>query len=307
MRAVVVGMGIQGVKRVNTLKRDFIFSVDKFKRSNFKSIQKVPLNLYDTAFVCVPDNEKLKIIEYCLKNNKNVLVEKPLILKNQKKLINLQKLAKKKNLVLYTAYNHRFEPNIIRLREVIKKKLLGKIYSCKIFYGNGTAMLVKKSKWRDKELGVISDLGSHLIDLCIFLFGRKKLGKIKILETNNFENKAVDHAIISYEIENIKIILEMTLCMWKNTFYCDVVGSKGSAHLNSLCKWGKNNFIFRKRKLPSGKPFEKIKYFKQGDPTWLKELNFFKKLIKNKKNLDFNRDLIINREFLKLKKDKYEQ
>ena len=139
------------------------------------------------------------------------------------------------------------------------------------------------------------------------MFGRKKLGKIKILETNNFENKAVDHAIISYEIENIKIFLEMTLCMWKNTFYCDVVGSKGSAHLNSLCKWGKNSFIFRERKLPSGKPFEKIKYFKQRDPTWVKELNFFKKLIKNKKNLDFNRDLIINREFLKLKKDKYEQ
>ena len=48
----------------------------------------------------------------------------------------------------------------------------------------------------------------------------------------------------------------MSLCMWKNTFSCDVIGSKGSAHLNSLCKWSRNEFIYRKRKIPSGKPIE---------------------------------------------------
>ena len=79
MKAIVVGMGVQGVKRKKSLKNEFICSVDKFKRSSFQSIQKVPLNIYDTVFVCVPDNEKVKIIKYSLKNKKNVLVEKPFI------------------------------------------------------------------------------------------------------------------------------------------------------------------------------------------------------------------------------------
>ena len=301
MKAIVVGMGVQGTKRKKSLRNDFICSVDNFKKSNYKSIKKVPLNIYDTVFVCVPDEEKVKIIKYSLRNKKNVLVEKPFITNKQNDLIELQRLAKKNNLTLYTAYNHRFEPNILKLKKLIDKKLLGKIYSCKISYGNGTSKLVKKSKWRDKGLGVVTDLGSHLIDLCIFWFG-KDLKKVDILELNKFENKSPDQATISCEIKNIKIILEMSLCMWKNTFSCDVIGSKGSAHLDSLCKWSKNEFIYRKRKIPAGKPIESKFFFKRKDPTWGRELNFFKKLISKKKNLNFERDLIINREFLKLKK-----
>ena len=69
MKAIIVGMGVQGVKRKNSLSnKEFIGSVDKFKKSNFYSIQNVPLNIYDTVFVCVPDNENEKIIEYSLKN-----------------------------------------------------------------------------------------------------------------------------------------------------------------------------------------------------------------------------------------------
>ena len=38
----------------------------------------------------------------------------------------------------------------------------------------------------------------------------------------------------------------MSLCMWKNTFNFDLVGSKGSVHITSLCKWDKTVLILRK-------------------------------------------------------------
>ena len=47
----------------------------------------------------------------------------------------------------------------------------GKPYYCKLFYGNGTARLVKKSLWKNKGSGVLSDLGSHLLATCRFFFG----------------------------------------------------------------------------------------------------------------------------------------
>ena len=84
MKAIIVGMGVQGNKRKKFLGKDFIFSVDKFKKADFKSIYKVPLNKFDTAFVCVPDHEKLKIVNYCIKNKKNVLLEKPFLVKKNK-------------------------------------------------------------------------------------------------------------------------------------------------------------------------------------------------------------------------------
>ena len=42
------------------------------------------------------------------------------------------------------------------MQQVIKSRSLGKIYYCNIFYGNGTARLVKNNNWRDKGLGVHS-------------------------------------------------------------------------------------------------------------------------------------------------------
>ncbi len=299
MKAIVIGLGVQGIKRKLHLKKNYIHSVDKFKKADFKTVKNVPINTYDTAFVCTPDNQKISIIKYCLNNKKNVLVEKPLLAK-RKELIKLQKIAKKNELTLYTAYNHRFEPNIKKLKKILDKKILGKIYKCRIFYGNGTSYIVKKSKWRDKDLGVISDLGSHLLDMCLFWFG-EKIRKLKITEINKFENNAPDHAILTLEINKIKIDLEMSLCAWKNTFTCDVIGSKGSAHLNSLCKWSKSSLILRKRKFPSGKPKEKNFYFKKGDPTWKSENLYFKKIVK-KKFLKIKNDILLNNQFIKLGK-----
>ena len=299
MKAIVVGMGVQGNKRKKFLGKNFIYSVDKYRKADFKTIFEVPLNKFDTVFACVPDSQKLKIVNYCINKKKHILLEKPFIVKNNKILLDLEKRAKRKKIICYTAYNHRFEPNVIKLKHLIKSKKLGKIYKCRMFYGNGTSLLVKKSKWRDKKTGVLTDIGSHLLDLCLFLFG-KKIKLLKTIEINKFENKAPDHAIIKLEINKIKIELEMTLCMWKNTFVCDVLASKGSAHLNSLCKWGKNTFCYRKRKFPSGSPYEKKISFKCPDPTWKAEYLFFKNLIKNNIKTDLRKDIILNKSFLQI-------
>ena len=301
MKAIIVGMGVQGNKRKKFLRKNFVYSVDKFKKADFQSIYKVPLDKYDTAFVCVPDCEKLKIVNYCIEKKKHVLLEKPFIVRNSKVLLNLENLAKKKKVTCYTAYNHRFEPIINKMKNLIKSNKLGKVYKCRIFYGNGTSLSVKKSQWRDKGTGVVTDIGSHLLDLCLYWFG-EKINLLRVIQLNKFENKSPDHAIILLEINKIKIELEMTLCMWKNTFSCDVIASKGSAHLNSLCKWSKNTFCYRKRKFPSGQPNEKIISYKKGDPTWKAEYLYFKNMINKKTKTSLKKDIILNNCFLQLNK-----
>ena len=239
MKALVVGLGVQGQKRKKTLGADYKFSVDKYKKADFQSIKEVPLDSYDSVFVCTPDNQKLDIIKYCINNKKHVLVEKPLLTRNNNILKKLEKISNKNKTVFYVAYNHRFEPGIIKFKRKIKSKKLGKLYKCKIFYGNGTAKLVKKSKWRDKNLGVISDLGSHLLDICFYLFGYN-IKKFKLISVSKFENKAPDYCFAKAKIDNLSIDLEMSLCTWKNYFSFDLTTSKGSMHLQSLCKWSKS-------------------------------------------------------------------
>ena len=68
MKIVLVGFGNQGQKRIKYLKKDLICLVDPFKKKiKYKSIYKVPLNIFDTAILCIPDHEKYEIIKILCK------------------------------------------------------------------------------------------------------------------------------------------------------------------------------------------------------------------------------------------------
>ena len=280
MKCIIVGYGIQGKKRIKTIKKNQLSAIVDpiIKSAKYCFIEQVPLESYDTVILCTPDNKKEEIINYCVKYNKNILVEKPLIFESLKKLIKLEKILYKKKLILYTAYNHRFEPHFEEMKSILDSNELGKIFRLRMFYGNGTSGLVKKSSWRDKGSGVILDIGSHLIDTLIFWFDTYN---IVINDVNSFcfENLSPDHAIIKGKIENIFFELEVSLLSWRNDFNCDIIGNKGSAHISSLCKWGPSKIIKRNRVLPAGRPDEKIITLSQSDPTWKKEYLHFKNLI----------------------------
>lgn len=291
MRVIVAGLGIQGYKRRKHAGKDYVASVDPInKEADYQQISEVPLDSYDAVLACIPDEPKVELIKYALSNSKHVLLEKPFWALEDESIIELEQLARKNNVVCYTAYNHRFEPHYVTMRNLIASGELGKIYSCRMFYGNGTARLVRDSLWRDQGDGVLPDLGSHLLDTCRFWFGND-LGIFKLTAAHNFENLAPDHIIISSEENKPRIELEMTLCMWRNHFTCDILAEKGTAHIESLCKWGPTTFSHRVRILPSGRPPENSNTLVQEDPTWEAEYKHFKQLVRSETVTDLSNDL----------------
>lgn len=294
MRVIVVGMGVQGEKRRIHAGSDVTATVDPVADDvDFKSVEDVPLADYDAALVCVPDAPKVELLRYLVSNGKHVLVEKPLWVSEDEDITTLETLAHDKGAILYTAYNHRFEPHFMTMKRLIESGELGEIYRCRMFYGNGTARLVRDSEWRDQGAGVLPDLGSHLLDTLDFWFG--DMGEHwTVASANCFENKAPDHVVLGcagkpeYE-------LEMTLLSWRNHFTADVLAEKGSAHISSLCKWGPSTFIHRTRVLPSGRPPENEETLEQDDPTWALEYKHFKGLCRNGAAADLGRDLRLNR------------
>ena len=297
MKFIIVGFGNQGKKRKKILKNDCVGIIDKKKSKsvNYTKIEDVPLNYFDAVILCTPDHEKIKIINYCIKNKKHVLIEKPLISKNSSELKILERNAVKKKVFLMTAYNHRYEKSLILLKNNLKAGKIGKIYNCHFKYLNGTAKNVFNT-WRDinNKKGVISDLAPHLIDLIFFLFGEKKISKLNFCLKKNYENKSKDYCLFSLTFENIVIQVEVSYCNWKNTFICDVNGKKGSLNVSSLVKWGISKMIFSKRVLPSGKPIEKKYIFKKPDNSWKEEITSFKKNILENKKTNLKRDYYIN-------------
>ena len=292
MRVIVVGLGVQGRKRLAVAGKEVVATVDPFNaEAQYRHVQDVPLSSYDAALLCIPDESKLELIAHLLSNGKHLLVEKPLFSADTKGLMSLKTLAEQNHTVCYTAYNHRFEPHFVRMKQTIESGRIGKIYCVRMFYGNGTARLVRDSAWRDQGSGVLPDLGSHLLDTALFWFG-KPSAPFDIYSCNRFENLSFDH--FSFGANGSPVLqLEMTLLNWRNHFYADVFAEHGSAHIQSLCKWGPSTFTLRDRKLPSGRPDEESVTLVQADPTWELEYQYFKHLCASGQS-NINNDIWIN-------------
>lgn len=292
MRVIVVGLGVQGRKRRAVAGSEVVAVVDPFNaEAQYKRVEDVPLASYDAALLCIPDEPKLELITYLISNRKHLLVEKPLFAEKSTDLIRLKALAEENGTVCYTAYNHRFEPHFVRMKALIDSGRLGRIYSVRMFYGNGTARLVRDSAWRDQGAGVLPDLGSHLLDTALFWFGRPA-APFTVFSANCFENRAPDHVAFGSN-GTLVLQLEVALLSWRNHFYCDIFAEAGSAHIESLCKWGPSTMTVRDRKLPSGRPDEESVTLVQTDPTWDLEYDHFKSLC-NSGTSNIDNDIWIN-------------
>lgn len=333
MRCVIVGLGTQGKKRRAVAGSDVTALVDPVAvGADYRSIYEVPRELYDAALVCTPDGAKPAILRYLLSNGKHALVEKPLLTADEGALHDLTAIARKNGAVCYTAYNHRFEPHITHLREIIEAGRLGTVYVARFFYGNGTAGLVRQSPWRDGGLGVLSDLGSHLLDLARFLFGPIS-ESLELWQGSCLETRAFDHCVFGSaslapsplvgegwggEVESPRtsrslrpptpspsptrgegdqtpaLEFAVSLLSWRNTFTIDIIGAEGSAHVNGLCKWGPSTLTVRERVLPSGTPAEEVETLRMPDPTWDMEYSHFRLLCRSGVRTDLSNDIWIN-------------
>ena len=294
MKTIVVGLCIQGNKRRKVAADDVVAAVEPTDNTAcYKAVQDVPLDSFDSALVCTPDNVKYEILEYLLYNRKHVLVEKPLLTDDENSLQRLRKLAADNGVTCYTAYNHRFEPHIERVKSYLDEGSLGQIYSLRCFYGNGTARDVRNSAWRDTGMGVLSDIGSHLLDMLIYLLG-DAIPNLVPLNCQCIENRAFDYISFGSAVGSIpRIQLEASLLSWRNTFDLDIIAESGSLHVSCLCKWGPSTFTVRERVLPSGRPTEHIERLECADPTWDLEYQHFKQLCQTGAN-NLENDIWIN-------------
>jgi scyllo-inositol 2-dehydrogenase (NADP+) len=276
MSNLVIGYGVQGQKRalnIDSSEKIYIYDPHLKNRNTISNLENFNFNLIQNVYICTPDNLKEFYINKFLKLKKNILIEKPLILR-QSVLENIKKRSKAK---FYTAYNHRFEPHIVKIKKLLDQNFIGKVYHINIYYGNGTIKLWENS-WRSKnKYSILYDLGSHVIDMINFLFGKIDLKLIEGIRKSN-ELNCYDYYNF-YSNKNPSVSCTLSTINWKNFFSLDIIGQNGSINLEGLCKWGPSKLKIRKRVYPSGIPDEKIFTLKKKDPTWKLEEVYFKKKI----------------------------
>lgn len=119
----------------------------------------------DIVSICVPTSLHYEVAKYCLTHGIHVLLEKPITddLEKGKKLI---ALAQKKNLKFFVGHIERFNPAVLKVKEMIEQGELGEIIAI-------TAQRVGGHPLHVKDVDIAIDLAIHDIDIINYLLNEK--------------------------------------------------------------------------------------------------------------------------------------
>jgi len=96
MKVVVVGLGVQGLKRRRVAGADYVASIDPSTSMRSIAASRMFRSRITTRPLLHSDGPKQEILSYCLRHGKHVLVEKPLWTKSIEAISELEKLARSK-------------------------------------------------------------------------------------------------------------------------------------------------------------------------------------------------------------------
>lgn len=126
----------------------------------------------DLIVVNTPSVTHYDYAKQCLLAGKNLIVEKPFTatVKEGEELI---QIAKEKGLLISVYQNRRFDSDYKAVKKVVDEKLLGDLIEAEFHYDRFTEQLSYKvhKETPTPGVGVVYDLGSHLIDQALQLFG----------------------------------------------------------------------------------------------------------------------------------------
>mgnify|MGYP003642070561 CR=1 FL=1 len=133
------------------------------------------LKLCDLVVITSPHQFHYEQAKAALGANKHVVIEKPFTA-TVSQAEELFAIAKQKKLSLKVFYNRRYDADFLTLRKMIESKTLGKIVTFESHFDRFRPT-PKENSWREEKgplSGIWWDLGPHLIDQALILFGQPK-------------------------------------------------------------------------------------------------------------------------------------
>ncbi len=130
----------------------------------------------DAVCLCLPNHQHEEYAIKTLEAGKHLYCEKPLCLTHEGAL-RIGEAAKKAGVKVQMVFHNRFFPAVMRAKQLVDEGRIGRLYSFEAKYYHATNIDADKpySWYFSKETaggGVLTDMGSHIIDLVSFLGGR---------------------------------------------------------------------------------------------------------------------------------------
>tara|TARA_Y100000389_G_scaffold171077_1_gene178528 strand:+ start:71 stop:1096 length:1026 start_codon:yes stop_codon:yes gene_type:complete len=286
------------------LKKEYLFN-------NYEDL--IKCEDVDIVYIALPNNLHFRWIMKCIKENKNILIEKPAV-RNFTEAKKIEKEIIDRNLFFSEGYMYRYYPQIKKVIEILKTDQLGKLISMETTFSNNLLFkkkfffFKKKRKIKsdnrlfNKNLGggSILDLGCYTISFSLLI-----ASLIDGLDLKNFKLKNIKKEMgstgVDIEAEADLIFENGFKSKIKSSFQDDykdtvIVGEKGSLLIKDV--WHSAPLIEKK----IGK--DKIKIFNEESTNLYSYQidNISKSLLENKKETFFPgftiKDTILNTKIL---------
>jgi predicted dehydrogenase len=126
----------------------------------------------DLVIVCSPNGFHFPHASAALQAGKHVIVEKPFTV-NSAEAQNLIDISDKSGKLVFPFHNRRWDSDFLTIKHLISQGLLGKVVDYESRFDRFTPSIIRAGwKYQQKEGGgTLFDLGIHLIDQAVSLFG----------------------------------------------------------------------------------------------------------------------------------------
>lgn len=156
----------------------------------------------DMVFITTPVRFHVPIATLCAERNIHFFIEKPLGISSLE-CNNLCKIMNRSKSLNMIGYYLRYAETFSHVKKLLEEGVIGEITKIKSSVYQ-SQFLKKTSGWRfDRKIsggGVLIDLGSHLIDLLLWYFG--KISKTEGNESFNYNQEVEDTVNAKLEFEN---------------------------------------------------------------------------------------------------------
>jgi scyllo-inositol 2-dehydrogenase (NADP+) len=130
----------------------------------------------ELVVITSPNDTHFPYAKAALEAGKHVVVEKPFTIRSSEAL-ELCELSRSKGLVCSVYQNRRYVSDFRTMQDILEKGLLGKLHTYSAHYDRYRPDPRTYGLWREHEVpgaGVFYDLGPHLIDQALVLFGKPR-------------------------------------------------------------------------------------------------------------------------------------
>ena len=194
-----------------------------------RSVDEMLSREVDLVVVATPNTSHHPIAKQCLLADKHVVVDKPFTV-TLAEAEDLIRTANEKRRVLSVYHNRRYVGDFVTLQKLLAENALGRVAIFESHFDRFRPERKKERAWREEPLpgsGVWYDLGPHLLDQALVLFGTPEAISADIrLERDDAE--ADDAFDVTLHYRNMRAILRATVLAAAAGATFTVHGTKGS-------------------------------------------------------------------------------